>query len=374
MRNSAAMVRNICTSTLLLSSVGAETQTDLHFDGRIRVGYQYHETLSQTSDEAALGIRLHAQKKFDNYFDAGATLYGVMGSGKSNFEGIPFFDEKNGDYTVLTEGWIGVMWQNTRLSLGRQQIDTPFADSDDIGMVPNTFDALWMQSKIAEDTLLSLGWLYRWGGVDAPTQRHYSKLSDNKGVAVAGINYEGIEDMSLSAWVYHAPGLVTASYLEAGWQNKHKAGKYGFDMQGIYQHNVHREDSRVIGMRSYYGHDVSGVTASLSFNKTFGAPADNLWGGGPFFTNVEHNTLTQAGTDGSVLVLSLDWDGAVAGIEGLQLGACVDRHLQGGNRNAEFDLTASYAWNDRSALSLVYSDVKTPDSFKNLRIFYNYTF
>ena len=130
----------------------------------------------------------------------------------------------------------------------------------------------------------------------------------------------------------------------------------------------------MIGVRGYYGHDASGMTATLSFNKTFGAPADNLWGGGPFFTNVEHNTLTQAGTDGSVLVLSLDWDGASAGIEDLQLGACVDRHLQGGNRNAEFDLTASYAWNDRSALSLVYSDVKTPDSFKNLRIFYNYTF
>jgi len=84
--------------------------------------------------------------------------------------------------------------------------------------------------------------------------------------------------------------------------------------------------------------------------------------------------LTQAGTDGSVLVFSIDWDGAAAGIEGLQLGACIDRHLNNGNRNAEFDLAASYAWSDRSELSLVYSDVKTPDSFKNLRIFYNYTF
>ena len=340
----------------------------------MRVGYQYHETPSQTSDETALGIRLHAQKKFGNYFDTGVTLCGVTGNGKTGFEGIPFFDEENRDYAVLAEGWIGAGWQDTRLRLGRQQIDTPFADSDDIGMVPNTFDALWMQSKIAEDTLLSLGWLYRWGGVDAPTQRHYSKLSDNKGVAVAGINYEGIEHMSLSAWVYHALGLVTASYLEAGWQNKHKAGQYGFDMQSIYQHNVHREDSRAIGMRSYYGHDVSGVTASLSFNKTFGAPADNLWGGGPFFTNVEHNTLTQAGPDGSVLVFSLDWDVTAAGIDGLQLGASIDHHLHKGGRNAEFDLRANYGWSEKSELSVVYSDVKTPERFKNLRIFYNYTF
>jgi len=374
MRNSVAIARSIYIGTLLLSSVWAETQADLQFDGSVRVGYQYHETPSQTSDEAALGLRLHAQKTFGTYFDAGATLYGVTGNGKTGFEGIPFFDEENRDYAVLAEGWLGAAWQDTRLRLGRQQIDTPFADSDDIGMVPNTFDALWMQSKIAEDTALSLGWLYRWGGVDAPTQRHYSKLNDNKGVAVAGISYGGMEDLSLSAWVYHASGLVTASYLEAAWNQKHQGGAYGLDLQGVYQHNVQSEDSRVIGVRGYYGHDASGMTATLSFNKTFGAPADNLWGGGPFFTNVEHNTLTQAGTDGSVLVLSLDWDGASAGIEDLQLGACVDRHLQGGNRNAEFDLTASYAWNDRSALSLVYSDVKTPDSFKNLRIFYNYTF
>jgi len=281
MRNSA-IVKSICTGILLLSSVGAQTQTDLQVGGSVRVGYQYHETTTQKSDEAALGLRLHAQKKFGSYFDAGATLYGVTGNGKAGFEGIPFFDEENRDYAVLAEGWIAASWQDTLLRLGRQQIDTPFADSDDIGMVPNTFDALWAQSKIADDTQLSLGWLYRWGGVDAPTQRNYTKLNDNRGVAVVGISYEGIENLNLSGWVYHASGLVTASYFEAAWSQKHRGGSYGFDLQGVYQHNVQSEDARVIGLRSYYGHDASGLTATLSYNKTFGAPADNLWGGGPF--------------------------------------------------------------------------------------------
>jgi len=362
-------------------SLGLFADDSLVANGHLRLGYQYNDNYTRSGDETALGVQLHAEKTITDHITAGVTLDGVMGNGEPDAEGIPFFDENNKAYAGITEGWLrfGIGRGNSEgagmtVKLGRQVIDTPFADSDDIGMVPNSFDALWMTGKPGEDLDLSLGWLYRWGGVDAPAQRSHSKINGDKGVAVAGASLQATPQISLSGWIYHAPGMVTASYLEAGWGIDLSDAHYGVELQGVYQANSGSEDARVLGVRTYYGHKASGLTGTLALNKTFGAPADNLWGGGPFFTNVEHNTLTQAGTDGSVAVLTIGWDGAAAGIDGLSLGTSIDRHLNHGNRTAEFDLTASYAWSDTLELSAVYSDVKTPERFKNLRIFAEYRF
>ncbi len=42
------------------------------------------------------------------------------------------------------------------MTVGRQVIDTPFADSDDIGMMPNRFEAYTLRNSDLENTTLTV--------------------------------------------------------------------------------------------------------------------------------------------------------------------------------------------------------------------------
>ncbi|MCD4668001.1 MAG: hypothetical protein K8R44_05370, partial [Sulfurimonas sp.] len=48
---------------------------------------------------------------------------------------------EDGSYAQLSEAYINYKYENFNFRAGRQLIDTPLADSDDVRMIPNTFEA-----------------------------------------------------------------------------------------------------------------------------------------------------------------------------------------------------------------------------------------
>ena len=64
--------------------------------------------------------------------------------------------EYSNAYAILGELYLKVKFGNTELKIGRQELNTPFADMDDGGMVPNTFEALSVLNTDVEN--LEISW------------------------------------------------------------------------------------------------------------------------------------------------------------------------------------------------------------------------
>ncbi len=371
----------LSTASLMIMSIGiygnslSESLEKANYEGAVRVGYQSNKIGKDTQDEVAVGLKLHMETAPYYGLQFGATLFTSQGNGKPGFEGVPFFDENNDNYATLANAYLKGTYSNTTFILGRQTLETPFADSDDVGMVPNTFEAFTLINKDIQDTTLFFSQVQKWSGVDSDAPSTFTKLNENDGVQILGITYEGFENTALSGWFYHINDVANLTYLEANHEGEINNFTYGLTAQYALQDYDDGTKSTIYGVATSLGLKSTGLTASIAYNKTNGRASENFFGGGPFVCNAEHHTLSEAGHNGNSTLYTLEWDASVAGLDGLVLAAHVDVHSSGVEDAHEYDLVATYEYNDRLNFNAIYSDIDDrDDSFKNLRVFANYTF
>ncbi len=344
----------------------------IQYDGNVRLGYQSHEVENDTDTEFAVGLKLHFETAPYYGLQTGAAFFTSQGNGKEGFEGVPFFDANNENYAILGEAYLKGIFSNTELILGRQSFDTPFADSDDIGMVPNTFEALSLVNTDLKDTTIFFSQVQRWSGVDSEAPSTFTDINGNDGMQILGVTYDGLRKTTLSGWFYNLSNEVKISYLEANYEDETDRVTYSAALQYAFQDYESGESSIVFGAAVALEVKKVGVTTTVAYNRTNGIAADNFFGGGPFFTNAEHNTLREAGPDGNIILYTLEWDASMIGVEGLNFAANIDMHQ---DDSREYDLSMEYAYSKTVNFSAVFSDVeKNEDAFKNLRIFTNYSF
>jgi len=347
------------------------------FEGNIRAGYQNQTPQSNdvSDNEYAFGLNLHFETASYHGLQVGATLFSSYGNGKEGFEGVPFFDENNDDYAILGEAYLKGTFSNTAFILGRQSFDTPFADRDDIGMVPNTFEAYTLLNRDLKDTTVFLSQVQKWSGVDSDVPGRFTELNGDKGMQVLGLTYEGWSNIMLSGWFYNLSDEVKITYLEAEYEDETDQYTYGGRAQYAYQDYDKSESSTIYGTAAFFRVKKIGFTTTIAYNRTYGAEADNFFGGGPFVTNAEHNTLKEAGPDGNIILYTFEWDASVVGMDGLAFAVNVDGHHEDLYHAKEYDVAMAYTYNDGLNFSAVYSDIEDEEeSFKNLRIFANYSF
>jgi hypothetical protein len=349
--------------------------SDAQYEGNVRLGYQSHEVDNDTDSEFAVGLKLHFETASYYGVQTGATLFTSQGNGKEGFEGVPFFDANNENYAILGEAYLKGIFSNTTLLLGRQSFDTPFADSDDIGMVPNTFEALSLVNTDLKDTTIFFSQVQRWSGVDSAAPSTFTDINGNDGMQILGVTYEGLSKTTLSGWFYNLSSEVKISYLEANYEDETDRFTYRAAVQYAFQDYENAESSTIYGTAVSLGVKKVGLTTTIAYNKTNGIAADNFFGGGPFVTNAEHNTLREEGPDGDTILYTVVWDASVIGVEGLNFIANIDAHTGDQNHVREYDFGMEYTYSDTVNFSAVFSDVeKNEDAFKNLRIFTNYSF
>lgn len=376
------MIRNIIGFAFLVimsTNIYSGTLNDAFsrgkYEGNIRIGYQSHEVENATSDEFAVGVTLHFETASYYGLQAGATLFTSQGNGKEGFEGVPFFDENNDNYTSLGEAYLKGTFSNTTIILGRQTFDTPFADSDDIGMVRNTFEAYTLLNTDVQDTKFFMAHVQKWSGVDSPAPSSFTDVNDDEGIQIFGVTYEGIDTTTVAGWFYNLSGEVKISYLEANYKDESDRFMYGATVQYAFQDYDNGENSTIYGAAASLGVKKVGLTTTISYNRTNGIAADNFFGGGPFVTNAEHYTLSEAGPDGNTILYTLEWDASVASVEGLVFIVNIDAHHGNQYHASEYDLAMEYTYSNTVNFSAIYSNVDDrAESFQNLRFFANYTF
>lgn len=348
------------------------------FESQIRLGYQYAKALGWSGNEVALGGMLHYDSASWSGIRTGATLHTTQGYGKSTEAKyfVPFFDSNNDNYSILSELYLKGTWSNTEVVLGRQALETPFADSDDIGMIPNRFGAITVINKDIDYTTITFGHIRSWSGVDSDEPHAFTKMNGNDGVQVFGVAYEGIKDIILSGWYYHGNDLMDIGYAQASYENETDILAYTATLQYAIQDREDGKRANIWGISADIGLKENGLGMSLGYNQNNGDTADNFFGGGPFVTSMEHYTLAEAGDDGKIYMIGFSWD-ASSMFEGLVFGVNYADINRKTNFDAnELDITAEYAFSEDISFMCAYGDINDDlegDS-QNLRVFTNYKF
>ena len=382
----------VVSATLLLSSTAlagvndkAQSFTEAFSNGtpsgQIRLGYILL-TPDANEEKATYDLALGGQLKFETAPLAGVSLGAAFYTSHSLLQpdDEDFNDELSSSdqhYDLLAEAYLNYELQGFTFRAGRQLIDTPFADSDDIRMTPHTFEAL-VAGYEWKDFSVQAGYLSAWQGVDAGYHDNADfadMISGSDDTWMFGLGYSS-DLLETTVWYYSVADVVNAFYgeimvpieladdlsLTFGAQVSIQSDET--DLQ-TYAETGARVEGSLYGVMAELS--FSGITAGVAYNYASIDEGELLFGGfggGPFFTNIDTLVANEfaAGQDAESYILSITYDLSDVGIKGLCVGYTYGNY-QGGAEpldsaaNAEVtehDFYVEYTLSDAWSVDAVY--------------------
>lgn len=330
----------------------------------------------------AIGGKLHFKSPAYEGLSLGTSLYftsKVVNDDEATL--IPLRGESDNSYAIFGEAYLQGQFGKTVVKLGRQELNTPFADMDDIGMIPNTFEAATLVNKDIEDTEIFVGQINKMSGVDAEVVDKFTTINGSHNMQVFGLTYEGIDNLVLSAWYNRLKDAQVngISYLEANYENSFENYTYGIGVQYANQSYLADEDAEVLGLKVDAGFNSLGLLFSASYNEINDNAATSGFGGGPFFAAFQFLVIDNAGKDAMARTVGLEYDATTLGLKDLTLGLG-KMYIETENKTkaTEFDVLASYQVDDSLAVNMVYADLKAANvgvvNAKHFHVYLNYSF
>lgn len=358
-QNSASFVLLLIGSLYSLLGMGV-VEADEGLFGNLRMGAIHAEDdIGDKTDGSAFGGKLGYISPAWNGLSGGATFYAT--SELFDDENGDFFSSESGSYAILGEAYIQADYGNTMLRLGRFELDTPHADTDDIRMIPNTFQGLLLSNSDIDDTTLYLTHLDKWAGVDADLPERFQELNSDDGVTAAGAVYEGVKNLALQSWYYHGNDFAKLLYLEAIYESECFSVGVQFSSQSDDSNDESGPDGDAWGVTASY--TLAEITLSAAYNGVSGI-VTNGYGGGPYFTSADDHTIDGV-EDQKAAAIGVEY----GGVEALTLGALHVDFEEGAN---ETDYYALYDVTEEMSLELIYTDMHEDGEF--VRLMANYGF
>lgn len=380
--------------------------SDGEVSGQIRLGYATNR-VETTGDKDNYATAAGGQLKYETASLMGLSLGAAMFT--SNSINALSGEQKDGkyndemassqrDYTELAEAYLNFSYEGFEFRGGRQLIDTPLADSDDIRMTPHTFEA-YIASYTFKDLGLSFmaGNILSWQGVDSEynnaLNNSWAKTGED-GTRLGAISY-ATHFVEASLWYYDVTKETTAIYADI-------VGTIDINDDihiAIGAQYLTESDQKKDGVSSDIDGSIMGanieasiydLTATVAYDKVSVNDGKSIFegfGGGSSYTNLD--TMT-AGTlhdgsygDGSSYMLGLAYEiagfnffGAYGDYRADAIGAGSKAHV------TEVNLGVEYQYNDGEAdLTLIYvigddkeSSTKTEFDNDRLQVVFNYNF
>jgi len=351
-----------------------------HTKGQLRAGYiTFSENSSSRTNGYALGGHYHFETKRWNGLMIGAEAYTVLnlGTNQTPLKINPdFFDLDGKSFILLSQAYLGGKWGNTEIKLGRQALDAPHADSDDIRMVPNYFEAYTITNTDIDDLTLTAGMIDKmagWeNGINSPDFVDVSEtlgVNDTiDGIYYASAAYEGIKDLSLSLWYYRYSDIADILYAEAGYS--YTLPKDTILTLGLQYDGSRETGAALLGKQDADTYGISleaefadlGVTVLAAYNQDngeTGATGLSL-GGGPFFTSMEDQTLDAVGAPGKAWMLGAGYNFENTGIDGLIFGVAYgsfEADDASVYRSREIDAVLEYSLSEKLSVTAAFASV-----------------
>ncbi|CAA6802119.1 MAG: Unknown protein [uncultured Sulfurovum sp.] len=372
-----------------------------HVKGQLRGGYiTFSEDDASRTNAYALGGHYHFNTKRWNGLMIGSEAYAVLDLGINQNpldQNGDFLNKNNESFILLSQIYLNGTWGNTEMTLGRQTLDTPHADSDDIRMLPNYFEAYTLTNTDIEALTLNVGLIDKmagWeNGVDSAKFVDVGQTlglnADMDGIYYASAMYEGIKDLSLSLWYYHYSDIANIFYAEAGYT--HAFSNDTTLTLGLQYDSSHETGAALLGLQDANTYGVSievdfsslGLTVLAAYNKdngSTGATGLSL-GGGTFFTSMEDQTLDAIGSEGKAWMIGAGYDLENIGIQGLNVGLAYgdfQSNDASGYASHELDAVLEYTHNEKFSFTAAaaFVEFNTPyiQDYTQFRLVGNYNF
>ena len=372
-----------------------------HTQGQLRAGYiDFKENGTLHANAYALAGHFHLYSKRWHGFMIGAEAYAVLNpeidQSLHTLNG-DFFDDAGKSFILISQAYLDGKWGNTEVKLGRQSLDTPHADSDDIRMMPNYFEAYTITNTDIDNFTFTAGLIDKMAGWEnAVNSADFVDVGETldvgqniNGIYYASASYEGIKDLSLSLWYYHYSDIANVLYAELGYTQQ--LSTYGTLTLGFQYDSSYESGAALLGKQGAQTYGISleanfediGVTVLSAYNQDrgdTGAMGLSL-GGGAFFTSMEDQTLDALGTSGSAWVVGAGYCFEKVGIDGLAMGIAYG-HFKAEDallyHVSETDAILEYQWDEKisalAAFTSIESKVAHLQDYTQLRIVANYNF
>ena len=286
----------------------------------------------------------------------------LSGDFNQNRLNLDFFDADGSSIAYLGEAYVDYNYKNFDIRLGRQKLDTPFNDRDDIRMLPNSFEALTVGYGGIKDFVFMTGYITAWAGYDSG--QDISQFKDIPGevatgengnyVFLAGVMNKSIENLELQAWYYGFDKQTDVLYVDAAYdvtRNENSSLVLGVQ----YAHYKERSSSMVDG--DVYGGSLGISYADFGINLAYNdvvSPENKSiiigYGGGPYYTSMEEMTIDSI-SNATAYVVGVDVDMSSMMTKDFAFSYAFG-HFKGkdGSADVEFaeqDFIASYTLNDK---------------------------
>ena len=358
--------------------------------GRIRMMYAANGVDEPNADDTyatAFGGIIKYELANYNGFNAAAAVYtshDITAASGSKTHHNPELSSSSGSYTEMAEAYINYKYKGLNLRAGRQKLETPLADTDDIRMIQNSFEA-YVGTYSYADVEFMIGYLQSWQGADADLDRAWHSIADH-GTSFSGISYR--DSVEFNLWYYNISDLTNALYSDVGLE-------YPFN-DDILLHlgaqilnEEELADSQVAatiygGLFEFIYHDIG---FNIAFNhslKREGKQSFSGTGGGTMYTSMDTMIIDVLADDREVFAYvagisySIDYFNflyAHGDFVGKENSNGVKEHV------LEHNMGFSYEVNEEFLISAIYaisedkeSDVKTVYDFDRVQFMVNYNF
>jgi hypothetical protein len=302
-------------------------------------------------------------------FNAATAVYTAYKTPFASGDGVKFNDEitsSQGNHTDMSEAYLNYRYDDLNIRIGRQVLDTPLADADDIRMIKNTFEAYTI--KYENDGLnMMLGYINNWHGTDAGLDNGWVNAGD-KGTHFAGIAYS--EGLEFDAWYYNfSSSLIpienignNSAYVDIGVEY-HVNDEILLHMmaQYLYQSEIDNSGIEATIIGALVEVVVSNIGFNLAINQSYkhkGKSSFTGIGGGALFTNLDTIGLDviSADRDSRAIVAGVSYEYKNFGCTYAYGDFSGDEDSIGDNEHIiEQDIGASYNLNDEFVVGLIYS-------------------
>lgn len=291
---------------------------------------------------------------------------GDFDEGKANSD---LFGEDTKSYAYIGEGYIDYSANDIALRVGRQLIDTPFADTDNIRMHPNTFEAAIATYKGINETMFMGGYITKWAGYDSENDiSKFKKVApDSNGVAVVGIINESIENLELKGWYYSFDKLTNILYTDASYTIPFDETN-GLELLGQWMKFTEKNNSGVDG--NAYGIGANITIGMLTLGTAYNEASNDAGkfvisglGNGPYLVDTEEMNLDYF-EDIKAYLFSAELDMEEVGVDGLTLTAIYAgfKSEPADMKEKEINLIAMYDINKALSVEVNYARLEDKNS------------
>lgn len=281
--------------------------------GKLRLAYinSAHKisiTPKVTKHATSVGSELGLKTASINNFSFNIAAYISQGvnflNPSSEDRNEDFFDVYGDSFIYIAQASLDYNSELFQTRIGRVRVDTPYANSDDIRMAPNTFQGAWANIDYTDKLKTQLIYFDKWAGYDSQdeealaSQSEFKELvsSDSFGMLGGSLTYEYAKNSEVSFWYNYIDEMAGIAYSEIigiyfiDGDDFHM--DYGLQMSNISELEDSGVDGNVFGAMAilHYKGGFLGGAYNVSYSDD-GKYVTDGFGGGPYYTSLDEATI-----------------------------------------------------------------------------------